>query len=111
MLRAHLKVYAAFFPADANVLSAVEKAGREAMGHESPWLFLEGNMLRIAWEGVYFPLEEVLRALADTLAHNAEGKLDYLDLEDWTLTRYLPRAGGFHASTRGLNQVLEYSGH
>lgn len=111
MARAHLKVYAAFSPADADVLSAVEKVGREAIGHESPWLFLEGNMLRISWEGVYFPLEDVLRALADTLAHDAEGKLDYLDLEDWTLTRYLPEGNAFRASTRGLNQVLEYSGH
>lgn len=111
MLRARIKVYAAFSPADANVLSSVEKAGSEAMGHESPWLFLEGDLLRIAWEGAYFPLEEVLRALEITLAADAQGKLDHLDLDDWTLTRYLPGPDGFRSSTRSLNQVLEYSGH
>ena len=81
------------------------------MGHESPWVFLEGNMLRISWEGLYFPLEEVLCALSATLAQNAEGKLDYLDLEAWTLTRCIPGADGFHTTTRSLNHVLDYSGH
>ena len=111
MTRPLAKVYAAFFPADPVILAAVEKAGQGALGHESPWIFLEGNVLRIAWEGLYFPLEEVLQALAVTLARNAEGKLDYIDLENWTLSRYTHHAAGFHSSTRGLNHVLDYSGH
>ena len=112
MTRTLVKVYAAFAPASADVLAAVENAGREAMGHEgTPWAFLEGNMLRISWEGLYFPLEDVLCALSATLARDAEGKLDYLDLEAWTLTRCTPQVGGFHSSTRSLNQILDYSGH
>ena len=111
MSRPLVKVYAAFLHADARVLAAVEKAGREAMGHEDAWLFLEDDLLRISWEGVYFPLEEVLQALAATLAQNAGGKLDYLDLEDWTLTRCIPHNGVFQCSKRSLNHVLDYSGH
>ena len=110
MSRMRIKVYAAFSPANAHVRRAVEKAGREAMGHESPWLFLEGDLLRLSWEGVYFPLEEVVAALAATLANDAQGRLDYLDLEAWTLTRYLPLSGSFQVSMRGLNQILEYAG-
>lgn len=105
------KTYAAFSPADANTLAAVERAGQEALGHDAPWAFLEGGTLRISWEGLYFPLEEVLLALAATLGSGPEGKLDYLDLEEWTLTRYVPGTNGFQASKRDLNQVLDYSGH
>lgn len=111
MARAPIKVYAAFSPAPDEVLAAVEKAGRAAIGHDSDWLFHEGNFLRIAWEGLYFPLEDVLHALAATLPENAEGKLDYLDLDDWTITRHVPQKRKFQTSTRSLNQVLEYSGH
>ena len=110
-VRTLAKIYAAFSRADANTLAAVEQAGQQALGHESPWVFLEGDTVRISWEGLYFPLEDVLSALAATLGNGSEGKLDYLDLEEWTLTRYIPETNGFRASKRDLNQVLDYSGH
>lgn len=109
------KCYAAFYPANANSFRAVGKAGAQAIGKEEPWLFLEEDLLRISWEGVYFPLDEILGALANSLPQDAEGKLDYLDLEDWTLTRHIfqPKSDkeAFSVSTRGLNQILDYSGH
>lgn len=111
------KVYAAFSTADKDCFSAVAEAGQDAMGHEEDWLFLEGDMVRISWEGLYFPVDEVLEALGNSLPPEAEGKLDYLDLEAWTLTRFVftPKTGSgekaFSSSTRNLNQVLEYSGH
>ena len=104
------KVYAAFSPADAACLGPVERAGKSALGHEAPWLFLDGDLLRISWEGMYFPLDEVLEALAAHLPPDARGKLDYLNLEEWTLTRHI-YDGAFSASTRSLNHVLAYSGH
>ena len=107
-----IKVYAAFFPASASALAAVKKAGEPALGHDdADWLFLEGEILRISWEGVYFPLEEVLAAFSNALLKNAEGRLDYLDMEEWSLTRHLKSAEGFQSSTRDLNQILEYSGY
>jgi len=111
------KVYAAFSPAGAEALRSVEQAGARALGHEEQWLFLEGDLLRISWEGVYFPLEEALCALGDSLPLTAEGRLDYLDIEAWTLTRFIftvdsqAGKGVFSSSTRSLNQVLEYAGH
>lgn len=110
-VRTLAKAYAAFSLADENTLAAVEQAGQEALGHETSWAFLEGDTLRISWEGLYFPLEDVLSALAATLGSGSAGKLDYLDLEEWTLTRYVPGTNGFQASKRDLNQVLDYSGH
>lgn len=109
------KVYAAFFPAGETALRAVEEAGAAALGTE-PWLFLERDILRISWEGMYFPVDEALEALKRALPPDAQGKFDYLDLEEWTLTRHVfqPGAGGeaaFNAATRSLNHVLDYSGH
>lgn len=111
------KTYAAFFPAHEACRLAVREAGTAALG-TAPWLFLEGDILRIAWEGVYFPLDEVLQALNNCLPPDAEGKLDYLDLEAWTLTRHAllqNREAGlrnrFTITTRSLNHILAYSGH
>ena len=112
------KTYAAFSPAHEACCLAVEEAGRTALGMDAPWLFLEGDMLQIAWEGIYFPLDEVLQALNVCLPPDAEGKLDYLDLEAWTLTRHIllqgteaGQQGRFSIATRSLNHVLDHSGH
>lgn len=106
-----IKVYAAFFPAGLPCRQAVEKAATEALGSQEDWLFLEGDILRISWEGIYFSLDEVLDALRRNLPEKAQGKLDYIDLEDWTLARYIFDMGAFSVSTRSLNHILEYSGH
>ena len=110
------KVYAAFFPADEEMRKAVEAAGVEAVGLDPARICLEGNILRISWEGVYFPVEEVLAILAASLGAEAEGKLDAIDLDAWTLTRHtLHREAGnqavFITHTRGLDHILAYSGH
>ena len=107
-----VKVYGAFYPAGEACAGAVREAGRGAMGHDEPWLFDEDGMIRISFEGLYFPLDEVLAALKSALPANAEGKLDYLDLEAWTLTRHVASPGrDFAVSTRSLNHVLDYAGH
>lgn len=107
-----VKVYGAFHPAGKNCLEAVAEAGREAVGNEEPWLFHEKDMIRFSFEGLFFPLEDVLEALAAHLPGEAEGRLDYLDLEDWTLTRHSLSPGGeLHAATRSLNNVLDHAGH
>ncbi len=110
-----IKVYAAFWPAAEACLAAVRQAGSTALGHEEEeWVLLEGTLLRISFEGIHFPLDEVLEALDRHLPPDVEGKLDVLDLDGWTLTRYLRRTtpeGGFASSRRSLNHVLDYSGH
>lgn len=111
MSKVLLKIYAGFSPADQASFDAVSHAGKDALGHEEPWLFLETDLLRLSFEGIYFPLETVLEALAGHLPPTALGKLDSIDLEAWTLTRYEFSEGKFTATARGLNNVLDYSGH
>lgn len=109
-----VKVYAAFCPAGPKSALALRVACAGAVGEgqeDGDWLALDGDMLRLGFEGLYFPLEEALEALLATLPPQAEGKLDYLDLEAWTLSRCLFERGAFKRSTRDLNQVLDYSGH
>lgn len=107
-----VKVYGAFHPADTACFDVVSTAGRDAIGQQEPWLFFENGLIRFSFEGLYFPLQEVLEALKSALPEEAEGRLDYLDLEDWTLTRHvLPPGGAFTTSTRSLNHVLAYAGH
>lgn len=107
-----VKVYGAFYPADPSCHEAVALSGKNVVPNGEPWLFFEGDMVRFAFEGLYFPLDEVLAALRSALPEHAAGKLDYLDLEAWTITRHVLVPGrSFTVATRGLNDVLDHSGH
>ena len=107
-----VKVYASLHPADALCAEAVLQAGAAAVrdGGE-PWLFHDFDGLRISFEGLHFPEEEVLAALEAHLSAQTSGKMDVLDLEGWELRRYTREHGAFRLSRRGLNHVLDYSGH
>lgn len=110
-----IKIYGAFHPADEICFAAVQRAGSAAIASAAddpcPWLLLEGGLLSISFEGLSFPVDDVLTALAATLRAHTQGKLDILDMEAWTLTRHQWRSGAFHSSQRGLNEVLDHSGH
>jgi hypothetical protein len=111
MERILVKVYAGLHPADAACVEAVRQAGDGAL-HDSgeAWLFHEDDVLRISFEGLYFPEDEVIAAFEAWLPAHAQGKMDVLDMEGWELRRYAREGGTFRLSRRGLNQVLEYSG-
>ncbi len=102
------KVYGAFFPVEKNVYCAVEKAGTDAISSlPEPWLFYEKDMVRLSFEGLYFPYEEVLAALQGILPVQASGKLDVLLMQDWRLQRYIWKDGKFEIVSRSLNDMLE----
>ncbi len=111
MIPIQIKVYAAFSPVAQAAFAAVRLAGAGAVGQEEPWLLEEGDCLRISFEGLWFPHEEVLEALRAHLGPAARGKLDVLDLDAWTLIRHSLEADGLHSAERPLNHVLDYSGH
>lgn len=107
-----VKAYGHVYPAGSPLEDALRAALREALpdNDDVPLLERDGDMLRISFEGSYFPEEEVvavLRAAPGTL----RGKLDVLDLERWRLTRHAFRDGILHTSAAPLNNVLDYSGH
>ena len=105
-----VKVYAGLHPADAACAEAVRRAGAAAL-HDSgeAWLFHARDLLRISFEGLYFPEDEVIAALDACLPAHALGKLDVLDMEDWELRRYARKDGAFRFSRRNLDHVLEHA--
>lgn len=107
--RTLIKIYAGLHPAGAAAASAL-RAGSGAVGGE-PWLFQEGDLLRIAFEGLYFPEDELLETLERALPREARGRVDVLDLDAWELRRYERKNGRFTLLRRPLNHVLEYAGH
>lgn len=111
MQRDIVKVYGYLTPCEPDWLPGLKKAlrflGEEADGA----LCFSGGLLNISYEGVYFPLEEFLEVLAPLLTAQSRGKLDYIDMEAWRLTRYNFENGFITSSARDLNDVLAYSGH
>lgn len=99
-----VKVYGNLWPVGRKCLQAVQAVCGDAAE-------LEGDLLRISFEGIWFPLEDLLDALAVWLRPDCQGKLDYLDLEAWRMTRYRFVQGKIQSSSRSLNDVLAYSGH
>ena len=107
-----LKVYGNLFPAqeaDREAL-ALACADRVPAG-DGEAVMLEGDLVRISFEGLYFPVDEVLEAFATRLKPAQQGKLDVLDLEAWRLTRHLFAEGRITSRTAPLNNVLDFSGH
>lgn len=113
-----LKVYAALTPAGEELFEACTAAASGAIAMEGdfgPFVFLEDHLLRISFEGIYFPWEDMIPLLERAVASGARGKMDVLDMENWTMTRLESRqdrsgAFGLHQSTVSLNHVLDYSG-
>ena len=107
-----LKVYGNLYPADGADLEALARASASCVRDGTDEVVtLEGDLLRISFEGLFFPEEEVLAALAARLRPEQRGKLDVLDLEAWRLTRHLFADGRITSRAAPLNNVLDFSGH
>lgn len=103
------KAFGHLFPADAALFDAVEAA---LSGWNMPdCAELAGDLLRIDFEGVFFPLDDVLEAVRPFLKPESAGKIDLIDMEQWTLTRTTFAGTDMATKTVGLNHVLDYSGH
>jgi len=70
---------------------------------------MEGDLLRISFEGDAFPDDEVVDALKPFLCGKSWGRLDVLDLEAWTLRRWQFGEGRLRVSTATLNKALDTS--
>ena len=103
------KTHGHLFPADGRVLDAVNAVLADWNIPECTEL--EGDIFRISFEGVFFPLDDVLDALRPLLCAESSGKIDLIDMENWTLTRAAFSGAEITTKTVGLNHVLAYSGH
>jgi len=72
---------------------------------------LAGDLLRFSFEGVFFPMDDIIEALSPLLTEASTGRFDLLDIEGWSITRYTFAQGKVSHNTRDLNTVLDYSGH
>ena len=73
------KTYGHLFPADQHIADAV---GAVLSDWNIPECTeLEGDIFRISFEGVFFPLDDVLDALRPLLCAESSGKIDLIDME------------------------------
>jgi hypothetical protein len=109
--RVVLKVYGHVRPVSEDFYAALDKicAGAIADGRDELALQREGEMARISFEGLYFPVEDLLKILALHLGPEHKGRLDVLDIESWRLTRHV-FDGGLRTHSASLNNVLDYAG-
>lgn len=106
-----VKVYGYLRPCSENELPPLCAALR-VLGEAGPeTLRLSGDLLNISYEGTYFPIEDFLSALSPLLSADRKGKIDYIDMEGWTLTRYSFENGFITTAKGDLNNVLSFSGH
>lgn len=107
-----LKVYGNICPVPATLLDGLSPVLQECLPvPDLPVASLSGDLLTLSFEGVYFPIDDVLAVLSESIAAGAAGKLDLLDLENWRLTRYTFARGVIETRSASLNNVLDYSGH
>jgi hypothetical protein len=100
-----IKAYASLFPADGAALRAVADA--LAGWHITDAAELAGDLLRISHEGEIFPADDVIDALLPFLSAQSEGRLDVIDLENWTLRRVSFTHGKVETRTASLDHALE----
>ncbi len=107
-----LKVYGNLWPAPKDVLEPLASLFADCMPEpEFPPARLDDELLTIAFEGIYFPVDEILAVLSRYLTVQSQGKLDVIDLENWRLVRHMFKNGNIETRTAPLNNVLDYSGH
>ena len=100
-----VKAYGSLNPATESALYAVQEALKA--WYITDAAELKGDLLRISYEGEFFPDEDVIKALRPFLCEKSEGKLDILDLEAWTLHRYFFAYGRLRDHTATLDKALE----
>ncbi len=76
----------------------------------SEMLIYNAGSLQIAFEGIYFDIEDVLNIVQKHISQQSTGKIDYLDLEAWKMTRHRIDGVSINSSSVGLNNVLDYAG-
>lgn len=108
-----IKVYGNVYPASPALFASLADCCRSGCVSENddiPVVELSGDILRISYEGMFFPLDDVLERLVPLLAPAMQGKIDYIDLEEWTLTRHRIKGTSLTATSAPLNAVMDYSG-
>lgn len=108
-----VKVYGNLYPVTASLYGQVQEVCRSGCIVENtdiPVVEQCGDLLRISYEGPFFPLDDLLESLAPRLEAGMQGKIDYIDLEDWTLTRHTIDGASLRVSSAPLNNIMDHAG-
>lgn len=106
-----VKVYGGLSPVNDAVFAKLFDACAGSLPQEEePPLRLEKNLAVLSFEGVCFPIEDFIAELGSVLSPEMSGRIDYLDLENWAMTRYVAEGGKIRSSGASLNNVMDYSG-
>lgn len=106
-----IKVYGNFWPATPQLAHELRQAAKQAFPASEQAINLAEDLLTISFEGICFPVEEIIAVLKRHQGQESHGKLDVIDLENWRLTRNSIEAGEITQSSAPLNNVLDWSGH
>ncbi len=106
-----IKVYGHIWPVSEDIVEALRPhfPASEHMDAEE-MLEYDKDMLRLAYEGIYLDMEEILPIIQRFLQAESQGKIDYIDVEAWTLTRHSIQQGLMTVSSTSINSVMDYSG-
>lgn len=104
-----LKVYGNLSPAGEELARSVSDCAQNAFPPENVQIYLDGDLLLISFEGIFFPTAETAAVLEKFLKPECVGKLDDLDIENWKMTRYSFAGGKMTKSAAPLDNVLDYS--
>lgn len=104
-----VKAYGSLWPADEALAQSLGEILSRAVPPGA--VELEGDLLRLSFEGVWLPAEEILEEIAKGLKLESKGRLDLIDIENWRLKRSEFLEGRVRSRSAPLNSVLDYSGH
>lgn len=71
----------------------------------------DGDMVRIGFEGMYFPIDEVLEIIQEYLHDESAGRIDYIDMDGWRLHRHMIEGMKIIEKSNDLNNILDFAGH
>ncbi len=71
----------------------------------------DGDMVRMSYEGMYFPIDEVLEIVQEYLHAGSQGRIDYIDMDGWRLHRHMIEGTTITEKSNNLNNILDFAGH
>lgn len=108
-----LKVYASISGARQGLADELKEAVQDAVhadGSPAETVAEDGPLVLVAFEGLWFPVEEAAACIKRHLARGTTGKMDVLDLENWTITRFTFQGGFMQERSGSLNNALDFNG-
>lgn len=104
-----MKVYGSVHPLQATEQAKLVKALEILLDDDV--VDTSGDMVRISYEGMYFPIDEVLEIIHEYLHEQSAGRIDYIDMDAWRLHRHIIEGTTITEKTNNLNNILDYAGH